>query len=196
MREIKCTLSQLEGYIQRDIRRIQRADHTARFVTAQRAARLMRARVPKAFGELQESINGFSDGGSGNPATVADAPHAAAVEIGSEPHWPDMEALVRWVKLRGMQGLTKKGHLRRRFAKALGPTTPRQARRVGQMILGEHKAAGGKGPPSVDDYAEKVAMAIARGIAEHGTRPHWYAKNTVPEAGKILLEELTRRIKI
>lgn len=107
------------------------------------------------------------------------------------PHKPDFEALVAWVKLRGLQGLTPGGRLRTRFKKLDGPTTPRQARRVANMFRRlETRGKRGVGRHSQVDDPETVARAIAQGIEKHGTRPHWFVRDALPEIGEILGSEL------
>lgn len=51
--------------------------------------------VPFAFGELHNSVH------PEGRQLVADAPHAAAVEVGSLPHMPPVEPIEKWCELKG-----------------------------------------------------------------------------------------------
>jgi hypothetical protein len=174
-----------------DAKRIERAIRRAAEKTAVKAAVPIKRRVPKAFGELADSVQGYPRGDHGHPVTSVDAPHAGSVERGSKPHTPDFDRLVAWVRLRGFQGLTRGGRLRKRFRKSDGPTTPAQARRVATMLRGlEVRGKKGIGRHSPADAAVQVAQAISKGIQEHGTRPHWYVRESLPEIRQILADQI------
>ena len=124
--------------------------------------------VPKAFGELSNSIH-VIDGPRGNADIVADAPHAGAVENGSRPHTPPLAPLIAWVKLRGMQGITATGRIKKnRDRYGLIRNWRLEAARVIALSL-KNKQRGGA--LSVDAPTE-IARAIQQSIRLHGTKPH------------------------
>src|SRR4051812_27825637 len=92
-------LSELRRVLKRDMRKKQREFEAAQARAARKHAAFVRQNMPVAFGELRASVH--ADG----TRVVVDAPHAAAVERGSRPHWMPLEPLLEWVKLRGFQGL-------------------------------------------------------------------------------------------
>lgn len=67
--------------------------------TGEESVGIVWGRVPFAFGELHNSIHYDR----ARKATVADAPHAAPVEVGSVPHMPPVEPLQAWAAMKGMQ---------------------------------------------------------------------------------------------
>lgn len=141
--------------------------------------------TPKAFGELRDSVHTAS---SPTRITVT-APHAAAVEIGSRPHVVPIDDLVRWVKLRGMQGLTKGGRVRRSIGNPgkVGPTTAQQAITVAAQLRSLEK----NGALSID-AAEQVARRIQAAIAKAGTAPHWYVRKSLPQIEADLNDMISR----
>lgn len=177
------TLDDLPRVIRFEQDRFLRRLEVARNEAADESVAPIRKRVPVAFGELEHSIEARH---GHNPRVVADAPHAGAVEIGSMPHTPNMERLIAWVKLRGMQGLMSARKLRRQR----GTTTAYQASRVAGLLRGME--AGGSVPTNAP---ELVAKAIAEGIKKHGTRPHWFFRGALPECGAILLRSVRRQLK-
>lgn len=125
--------------------------------------------MPIAFGPLKQSgqVRATAEG-----ATVTwDAPHAAAVEVGSRPHVPPIEPLIRWVKLRGMQGLDKKG--RTRPSSKPGTTTAGHSLRVARQIH------AGTTDAVATDTPERIARAIQHAIMVGGTKPHWFARKAL-----------------
>ncbi len=177
-------IQNLKPALERGAKRIRKACDAAVWKTAQSAVRPIRRRVPVAFGELSASVQAFPRGSNGNPVTSVDAPHAGAVEIGSAPHKPNFERLLAWVKLRGLQHLG--GGPRKR-----GPTAGYQVPRVGAMfkglVVGSSAIAGSHSPV---DAAEQVARAISKGIEAHGTKPHWYVRESLGDIREILNEEM------
>ncbi len=151
--------------------------------------------VPVAFSELRDSIHVAGKGI--DISIVADAPHAQAVEIGSRPHMPNIEALTKWVKLRASQGLlamgargrpTKKGL--RRLSRLPGSTSTQHALSIAQQMRRmEHGGAVSVQAP------EAIAWAIAVAIARRGTRPHWYARQALPAISKKLDQELRSAVE-
>lgn len=193
---VRTTLGALPGQLKREEQRLVNAIKRACEETAKKAVVPIRERVPVAFGELRDSIQGFTTGKHGVPATVADAPHAGPVEQGSMPHTPDWEALLAWVKLRGMQGLNKSGRgIRKRFSRSEGPTTPAQARSVA-TALKDYEVRGTRkvGRHTPINAAEEVARAISEKIKHEGTRPHWFVRDSLGDIRGILDGELKKRI--
>jgi len=180
---LKIKLRELPGELKKLHRRIRKNGDQAVRATARLAIKPIKQRTPKAFGELRDSLHATAN------KTIADAPHAAAVEVGSAPHTPDMAALIRWVKLRGMQGL-KSPSQRRRLA---GTTTFQQSTRVASMLKAM-KVGKGKGAYTPVDAAERVAFAIAAGIRAKGTKPHWMFRDSLPEIMNILDAEMKKRL--
>lgn len=197
MTVIHVTPRGLARHLARDARRIVEAIEGGKEATARRAIQPIRKRVPVAFGQLRDSIHAVSGSGGTPPKTTVDAPHAGSVEVGSMPHTPDFERLVSWVKLRGVQGFDSRGRLRGRFAKDMGPTTPRQARRVALMFRerGIGFGPGAQGQVyTADKEAEDIARAISNAIAREGTKPHWFVRESLPEIRNILDFEIKKRV--
>lgn len=160
-------------------RRVEGAVKKAARVTARVVAKDL---VPKAFGELSESIH-VVDAINGS-AVVADAPHAEAVELGSRPHMPPLDPIIRWVKLRGLQGITKKGNVVQNIrsvssngaqklgskaaAKSVGMSLAKQLGHDRQALSAWRSIAN---TGAVDPATLAVAKAIQMSIAKQGTRP-------------------------
>ena len=155
-------LNQLEATINRDLAKFRKNVDRAITRTAHAAVNVIRQNAPVAFGELSDSVYAEPH------RTVVDAPYAAAVERGSQPHAANIDALERWVKLRGMQGLSNRS-LR-------GTTSRGHARRVASQL----KAMESGGSLSVD-APRQIAWAIWHAILEHGTRPHWFVLQSLPD---------------
>ena len=147
--------------------------------------------VPKAFGELADSIH-VSSGKRGSAEIIADAPHAEAVEVGSRPHMPPLAPIVKWVRLRGIQGITKRGGV-----KPLGPLNNRQqsGTAIARMEVARSikKAVGGKASAmakwranaelgAVDPATIAVAQAIRMKIAKNGTKPFRFMQAAITPA--------------
>ncbi len=181
--EIHCTPGQLNGLIAKRLERIRKNAEKAIASTAKASVKIVQNRTPKAFGELKESVHSEPD------KVVIDAPHAAAVEVGSAPHTPNFEKLLAWVKLRGMQGLSRPGSLKR-----MGHTTLTQATKIQAMLAAETKRGPG-GMFSPVDSAVSVARAISKGIEKEGTKPHFFVRSSLPEIGETLLKKLEAAIK-
>ncbi len=202
-------LGALRRHLVRGQRGIKDAVGKAIWSTARKAVVPIRKRTPRAFGELQESIQAYSRGQNGNPVTIADAPHAGAVEIGSPPHKPNFERLLAWVRLRGMQGLnrnrTPQGSKRMRFGHGAGPTTAKQAKRIAGMFKAKEvrgrwfgtKAKGNRlnvGRHSPVDAAVQIAQAISNKIEKYGTKPHWYVRDSLSDIQQILNGEMRKQL--
>lgn len=165
--------------------------------------------LPIAFRELDKSLlirqNQVNVPGVGatqhfSIGLAATAPHAEVVENGARPHYPPLEPILNWVKLRASQGkLTPK-----KFGALRGTTTKAHARNIAMtlhvMALMRKQATrtalrkAGFSKPALraamkqvqlynteDDYI-KIAKAIQTSIGKNGTPPHKYMEKTVPYA--------------
>lgn len=187
------TPEQFERTLKRDLRRLQREADRAVRRTSRKAVRVVVRNIPIAFGELKDSLHAVDLPGPGHIAsTIAEAPHAAAVEVGSRPHLVPLDELVKWVKLRGMQGLSKAGRVRssRWKATGMGVTTADHARRVARQLKGMR--VNGATPI---DAPEQIARAIQQAILHSGTKPHWYMAKSLPEIEAVLDAELHKVFK-
>lgn len=188
------TLRGLEAAIRRDLNRTERDIAKAVQHAAKMSVPGVRARTPKAFGDLRDSTHAETSTNPSNPAKlVVSAPHAAAVEVGSRPHVVPIDELIAWVKLRGMQGLTRGGRQRSSskgaatYDKTHGPTTREMARHVATELNKLEK--GG----ALDvDAPEQIARAIQAAIAQSGTRPHHYVEGSIHT---VILPDLDAQIK-
>ena len=111
---------------------------------------------------------------------IVTAPHAAAVENGSRPHWVPIDPLIAWVKLRGMQGLNRSGR---------GATTSIHAKSIKSELKSMQQGSRGAKFNSVDD-AEEVARRIQYAIAHVGTKPQHYVLRAIPTIEGFLHEEI------
>ncbi len=185
-------IQNLRRALERGQRNIRKGIDEAIWKTAQKAMAPIRKRVPVAFGELRNSVQAYKRGANGNVVTAVDAPHAAAVEVGSLPHKPDFERLLAWVRLRGLQGLNPSGKsLKKRFPKNSGFTTPRQALKISSLLKSlEVRGKRGVGRHSPADAAVQVARAISDSIEKRGTPPHWFVRDSLHEIRTILDSEI------
>ncbi len=186
--------------MQRDMGAFQRRAEAAVPKTA-RVARnfVIRETVPRAFGELADAID-VHDGRPGASEVRADAPHAAAVETGSRPHMPPIDPIVRWVQLRGLQGLTAAGGVKSNRTRYGLVRDPRReparfvARalhdRMGRVGAAAWRAGAANVSPAdamgASPEVVSIARAIANKIAREGTRPHAYMAQAVPVAEQYL----------
>jgi len=157
------------------------ADATAIYVQAYK--------IPVAFRELVDSLDVTEHGGLRQPSAKVKvtAPHAEAVEHGSRPHWVPIEPLIRWVRLRGMQGLRKTKHLKAPFK---GSSTHRQARSVAAMIRSMQSKTGA----TPVDAPTQIARAIQAAIAVRGTKPQKYMFRSVPFARDALMNHVSEAV--
>ena len=158
--------------------KVQRAAQRA----ASRGRRLVKENVPVAHGELRESVH------TEGMTIVVDAPHAAAVNLGSRPHWMPIGPLIEWVKLRGTQGLLSE----RQMGRLPGTTSASAAQGVAAMLR-NHEVEG-PGGYSPTDAVERVARAIQRAIAKRGTKAHHFIEKSLPGIRAILGEEILRAL--
>ncbi len=172
------SIAELKRVLAKDMRARQKRVERAVKKSARRGASVVRRNVPVAFSELRDSVH--ADG----TTIVADAPHAAPVETGSRPHFPPIEPIERWVKLRGMQGLA--GSSTKRLT---GTTSRGAAGAVAGMIAGMESG----GAVSVD-APRQIAFLIARAISQRGTKPHHYMRGSLPAIMKILDHEVRQAL--
>lgn len=154
---------------------------------AARGVAIVKRNVPVAHGEIRESAH------AEDTLLIVDAPHAAAANNGSRPHWAPLAPLIAWVKLRGTQGLLSKGRRNKagRFQSTMdrlpGTTTKAAAISVAAMLKKHER----NGSSSIDAPVE-VARAIQRAIAEKGTKPHHFIEKSLPDLRAVLGDELRK----
>lgn len=183
----------LEREITKDLKRTGERVQGAIRETARDGAAYVRRHVPVAFGPLRDSIHATT---GESPAIVADSPHAAPAETGSRPHTPPLAPLVAWVKLRGMQGISGRDG-KGPSSRLPGTTTRGHASSVAGQLAADASATGYadiSGGASSISAPERVARAIQAGIRKHGTKPHWYMRDSVPEVRKILARNMEKAI--
>lgn len=179
----------LQKELGKSLRAKEAAIDKARRKAVNRQRAYLMSHMPVAFGELRASVRveGFT--------VVVDAPHAAAVERGSRPHWVPFEALLRWVKLRGFQGLASDSSLSR----LPGTTTAGHARSIAAGIRERSEESGyadwGGGASDVGAPAA-IARAIQVKIAREGTKPTWFMRDSLPVARGYLREEVRAALKV
>lgn len=174
---------ELEVLIERQMRAKQsQVMNGIRSASTQGAMHLKRE-IPVAHGELRESVY------AAPAAIIVDAPHAAAVNNGSRPHWPPLAPLVEWVKLRGAQGLLSERQQRR-----LPGTSTRSAATGVAGLLRSHEHRGPAGFMDIDAPVE-AARAIQRAIASRGTKPHHFIEKALPEIYRLLDREIRKSLK-
>lgn len=172
----RVTPRELSRALKRDMRKLGTKTNAAVKKAAGRGATHIRRTAPKAFGDIADGIE-MKLAGRG-ARIVSTAPHAAAVEVGSRPHFPPIAPIEAWVKLRGMQGLTKTG----RISKKRGGV----ARMIADQGDGESTSLGA---------ARAVAYMIARAISIRGTKPHWYMRNALPRVRELVDQYVTQALK-
>jgi hypothetical protein len=189
---IPCTLAQLPGLIEKDVERLDRRVKIGLGKAAIDGAHAIEPNLPVAFGDLRKSLHVDAEEIlAGHVRIVLDAPQAAALEVGSRPHVPPLEPLIAWVKLRGMQGLTKTGRIRSPGRVAWGNTTAANAHNIALAI---RRAQQGLEVTNIKT-PEKIARAIQASIAKHGTRPHWMVRSTLPKIEASLQKRMREAVK-
>jgi hypothetical protein len=156
-------------------KKVIRATHT----TARRGAKIAARFAPVAFGEIRDGIVDVKL--PSGALIVSTAPYSAAVEIGSRPHMPPIAPILRWVKLRGMQGLTSSGRITKKAT-------------VGREIAKMIRAEGSRKAVPID-AALSVAWAIAWKIKRDGTKPTWFMRNTFNVVSPMLDAEISRLLR-
>jgi hypothetical protein len=180
-----------------DMKRLDARIKTAIVAAAIDGAHAIEPELPVAFGDLRRSLRVDAVNYlEGHVRIVLGAPHAAAIEVGSRPHVVPLEALIAWVKLRGMQGLTKHGDLITSGKKSWGKTTTIAAIGVAQeirRISGDYGGDGGGVTPV--DAPTQIARAIQASIAKHGTKPHWPVRRSLPKIKAALATRMRNAVK-
>lgn len=97
--------------------------------------------VPVAFGELKDSIHKAEN----DTQVIVDAPHAAAVEVGSRPHWPPFQPILDWVNLK------------------IATTNPNAVARAIQMVIAER---GTKPTFFVANSLPEIELALLKYLQE------------------------------
>lgn len=183
---VHVSLKDLPKRIEMDIRAKERAVQKGLRKAAKQSLNYIRKNtMPVAFGDLREKahIEPKSFVINGTIRVVFDAPYACAIEVGSRPHMPPVEPIIKWVKLRGAQGLTGRkaqgtwlpsDHL-------TGSTSLAHASRVSRALQGYEHDGG------MDINAPKrIAWAIATAIKKHGTKPQWFVRSALPQVHMIV----------
>lgn len=193
------SLAEANVAIKSDMRaRNARMRKAVRQTTRQTRNWIARESVPRAFGELADSLE-VEDTEKGSQI-VSGAPHSAAVENGSRPHTPPLAPLIRWVQLRGVQGLTDKGGVKNNRSRQGFILNPRKehAYTVASEVrarLGKSGAAQWKhqerlrletSSAMVDPTTIAIARAIQHAISVRGTKPHRFMMAGVPVAKNFL----------
>lgn len=188
--------------IKKDLRGKEKAVLRATRKAAKRGAKIVKRRVPVAFSELADSVVDIP--AINGAIIIATAPHAAAVENGSRPHTPPLEPLIKWVRLRGMQGLAgaaKRAETRLRKGGSVSISDINSAQHASVIAgrlrsmgvhRGNYKIAIGQHTTTnaFDKATIKIARAIQASIAKHGTKPNAYMLNSLPAIEAILAEEI------
>lgn len=178
--------SEFAGQLARDVAALRARLVEATHEAASTGAKIVAQNAPRAFGELADGVVPIELRGGAKIRSTA--PHSAAAEVGSRPHMPPVEPLVRWVKLRGMQGLQK-------GARGAPRAVARMLRGREQVTVEgtEIKSGPNKGSirftrsrSSPIDAAEQVAWAIAMAIKKRGTRPTWFVRRSLPAIRAVL----------
>lgn len=166
----------------RDIRnRTSRVNGAVKKTALQTRNFVARETVPVAFGEVRDSIQATFLS-PGNAEVSASSSHAAALEFGSKPHMPPIEAIIAWVKLRGMQGLGATTVAKRASSgRYLGGTVQDWRKSPAKRIAAQLKGMERGGALSVD-APTRLAWQIARGIAKKDTKAQPFMAKAVPFA--------------
>jgi len=185
MKQVSCnSVEEFERRIRKDMAALERNLDNSIQKAVRSGAKIVESRSPKAFGELRESTSAKLEARGGS--IEVSAPHASAVEAGARPHWIPLDQLVKWVKLRGMQGLST------RFGSPakIGTTTEMYALSIARQIKGMQR----KGATPVD-APEQIARAIQHSIANNGVAPTWFVKTSLPELERDLANHIERALQ-
>lgn len=182
-----------QAALSRDMVKLQSRLYTATLKAAQVGAKAAAFRVPVAFGELKQSIRAEST--ASGARVIADAPHAAPVEFGSRPHWPPLEPLVKWVRLRGAQGISGSRKVRNSGAPKWVRDRLKEYERGGRQGARQRLPAGGVGARSPVDAPAQVARAIQAAIAARGTPPTFFMRMAIPQVQAALDEFVKKALR-
>lgn len=194
-RIVPCKPEDVMGLLVKDVDRLNRRILKGLVTAAGRGGHAVVPRIPIAFGTMRKSVHvDATEATAGHVRIVVDAPEAASVEQGSRPHVPPLGPILKWVKLRGMQGIDKKGELRSPTRNAWGPTTAAAAHRIASQIRDLEKQTLFTGRHVEISAVLEIARAIQRSIGKHGTKPQWPVRRSLPEIAKILDFEITAAV--
>lgn len=160
-------MSALKRELTKDLKTLEKRTVEATHKTADFGRLVAFSKAPVAFGQLRDGIVDIKR--ERGAEIFSTAPYSAAVEVGSRPHWPPLQPILEWVRLRGMQGLEA------------GPGATGHPGNVAGQIRGL-----GDGTSTPVDAALIVANRIRAAIAKNGTKPTWFMKRTVPEVERLL----------
>ncbi len=184
----EVSVNAFPAMLERDLKKLKAKIERGVKRAARKSVDGIRKRTPKAFGPLRESIHATER--EGNVATIeVNAPHASAVEIGSMPHFVPIEPLIRWVKLRRLQGKRHSARMQAspKYAERHGTSTAEMIHAVKR----EFKKLARSGL-NEDEKVIEVAKAIQNAIAKAGTRPHWYVRGSLQT---VVMKDLDEAIK-
>lgn len=184
VRRVKA--SQFAEQLAKDVRELRLRLVYATHEAAGTGAKIVAQNAPRAHGELADGV--FSIRLLQGAKVRSSAPHSAAVEVGARPHMPPLAPLVRWVKLRGMQGLQKGARGAPRAVARMLRAQERVRVEGEEIMRGPNRGSIRfvKSRYSPTDAAERVAWAIAMGIKRRGTKPTWFVRSSLPEIRAVL----------
>lgn len=193
MRTTRCTAATLEDLVHEDMRRLKdRVQIVGLGGAAIDGAHVVAKNAPVAFEGLRASVHAdLTEMLAGKTRIVVDAPWAGAVEKGSRPHTPPLAPLIAWVKLRGMQGLTKTGKVRSPKARAWGSTTAASAHVIASQLKEMQGALYGA---NAVDAPEQIARRIQASIRKHGTKPQWFVRSSLPKIRAALHDRMKKAV--
>lgn len=183
VRRVKA--SQFAEQFQKDMDALRARLVVATHETAPTGAKLIAQDAPHAFGEIADGM--VSVGLRSGAKIRSTAPHSAAVEVGSRPHFPPISPIEKWVKLRGMQGLESSSPKVSKFiarwikseSVVYEGTEIKRGPNKGAIRIVKRKAAA-------IDLPRQIAIMICRAIAKRGTKPTWFVRKKLPMIKKIL----------
>lgn len=191
-RTVTCTPDELPGLLVGDLEGLDRRVKIGLGKAAIDGGHAIEPNIPIAFAELRGSLHVDAEEIlAGHVRILLDAPHACAVEVGSRPHTPPLAPLIAWVKLRGMQGLTKSGNIRKPTRRAWGNTTAANAYNIAREIKSYERGL----QVTNINVPEKIARAIQMSIKKHGTRPHWMVRTSMPKIEAALGRRMREAVK-
>lgn len=201
MATYNVNLADFQGvFLRRELARAARVERSVEYAARDGVA-VVRAEAPKDLGHVANSVHATL--GAGGPEIVVDAPHAAALEVGSRPHMPPLAPLVAWAKRHGASARpkakaasakasrptklrTRVKRLLRRLAGALSGAVRRLLRRAFGGSAKAPRASKAQPAQLTDKEAEAFGRALQHAIAKRGTKPRWYVRKSLPRLRRIL----------
>lgn len=200
---VKVSLGRYAAKIQDDMSKLDKKVIRAIRKTSGDAIRIIRNRTPKAFGHLKDSTYALTGPDIATVVGGEKANYAAAVEIGARPHVPPLEAIMKWVRLKGIQGLSKRGKIRQVVPSQNHPEY--SSRRTAHLVAHDIKSLGFKGNKKRGakhvgaytpiDAIEQVARAIQINISRVGIQPTHFVRGSLPEIGEQLNKRITKAME-